>query len=419
LHGHRSLRALLALADQAVVSGVSFLTMIVIGRTCGKIELGIYSLGMSLVVLAIAAQQSLISVAHTVYSVRLEGESGRQYNGAVAVQFVALSVLVAVSLGCVALGCRFWMAGSETTRVFSVLLFVCPCILLREFARRFEFARFGMFRALILDAVIALLLVVILGLLAYSGGLSGTTGLLAVGGACAAAGGLWYWVNQSQFQLSGANLRAEFKRGWRFGRWVFGGQFTSGMLGVSIQWITAAMIGEAAVGVYSACMMLVLFANPIVLGLQNMLSPSIAKAMQDGGREQVRLVVAKSTAALTSIMIVYVFTISFLGDFFLVRLYDESFIGNRLTVALLGWGALASAIGDSSSHGLRAIERPEFNFLASVLALVAAVLTALVCIPKLGVAGAALGFAINFTIRSSVLVVCFIVVSRPEKETPS
>jgi O-antigen/teichoic acid export membrane protein len=390
--------------------------MIVIGRTCGKVELGIYSLGMSLVVLAIAAQQSLVSAAHTVFSVRLDGESRRQYNGAVAVQFVALSLLVVVSLGVISLGCRYGIVSPETTRVFSVLLFVCPCILLREFARRFEFARFGMFRVFVLDAVIAILLVACLGLMVYAGRLSGATGLLAVGAACATAGAFWYSINRSEFRLAGANLGAEFKRSWRFGRWVFGGQFTSGMLAVSIQWITAALIGEAAVGVYSACMMLVLFSNPIVLGLLNMLAPSIAKAMHDGGTESVRRVVAQSTGLLTSIMIVFVSIITFWGDSILARLYDPSFTGNGVTVALLGLGALASAIGDSANHGLRTLERPEFNFLAALTGLLAAVVTVCCCVPLWGVVGAALGFAVYHVLSGSVLIVSFVSVSRPNKE---
>ena len=77
-HGRSSTRALLALADQAVVSGTGFVTTIAIGRACGKPGLGIYALGMSIVLLAIAAQQSLISAAHTIFSVRLDEDALRQ-----------------------------------------------------------------------------------------------------------------------------------------------------------------------------------------------------------------------------------------------------------------------------------------------------------------------------------------------------
>ena len=151
---------------------------------------------------------------------------------------------------------------------------------------------------------------------------------MAIGAACGLTGSLWYLRNRSQFRLVPERVRDEFKHGWRFGRWVFGGQVSFAMVGFSIQWIMAGMVGEAAVGVYSASMMLVLLANPIVLGLQNMLSPSIAKAMHRGGRRKVREVVAQSTIGLTLLMLVYVGIVAYWGDFILTHLYGESFAGN-------------------------------------------------------------------------------------------
>lgn len=41
----------LSLLDQAVVSGTSFITTLLIGRICGAEELGIYSLAFTLIVL--------------------------------------------------------------------------------------------------------------------------------------------------------------------------------------------------------------------------------------------------------------------------------------------------------------------------------------------------------------------------------
>ncbi len=413
----RHRRAVLALADQAVVSGIGFLTTIFIGRACGKPELGIYALGMSIVLLAIAAQQSLISAAHTVFSVRLEDDARRRYNGAIAVQFAVLCLLIVLGLGGISLGLGVFKDGSETTKVLNVLLLVCPCILLREFARRFEFARFNLFRAFLLDTGIAALLLALLSILAYNSLLSGVTGLLAVGGACALAGGTWWLTTRSQFRVVAATLKDEFRRGWQYGRWVFGGQISFAMVGFSLQWITAVMIDEAAVGVYSACWMLVLIANPVVLGLQNVLSPSIAKSMHEGGNRQVRRLVMRSTIALTLMMAVYVTVIAIWGDFILQQLYGDTFAGNGITIGLLGWGALATAAGVSSNHGLRAIERPELNFVAAVIGLVVGVVTACFLIPTWGVSGAAMGFAVSCSLTSCVRMISFIKVAHDSTET--
>src|ERR1051325_11854112 len=56
----------LALADQAVVSGTSFLTSVLIGRWAGSSQLGIYAIGLSLLISVVAVQNSLISLPYTI-----------------------------------------------------------------------------------------------------------------------------------------------------------------------------------------------------------------------------------------------------------------------------------------------------------------------------------------------------------------
>ncbi len=56
----------LALADQAVVSGTSFLTMVVVGRSTSASELGLYSIASSLLVASVTIQDSLISLPYTI-----------------------------------------------------------------------------------------------------------------------------------------------------------------------------------------------------------------------------------------------------------------------------------------------------------------------------------------------------------------
>ena len=53
-----------ALFDQAVVSGASFLTMILIGRWTNPVELGLYAIGASILLSFLATQQTLISLPY-------------------------------------------------------------------------------------------------------------------------------------------------------------------------------------------------------------------------------------------------------------------------------------------------------------------------------------------------------------------
>jgi hypothetical protein len=93
-----------ALADQAVVSGTSFITTIVIGRWCLPSELGIYSLGISLLVSWLAVQESVISLPYIIYRQRPVQGTPPEHAGSSLAHNALLSVLAIAVLGVTAMG---------------------------------------------------------------------------------------------------------------------------------------------------------------------------------------------------------------------------------------------------------------------------------------------------------------------------
>lgn len=79
--GATARKAVVALADQVIVSGGSFFTTVLIGRLCGPRDLGVYSLAFAIVVMLYTIQQSLVTVPYTIYVHRLQGESRQGYTG--------------------------------------------------------------------------------------------------------------------------------------------------------------------------------------------------------------------------------------------------------------------------------------------------------------------------------------------------
>src|SRR5688572_11745385 len=57
----------IALMDQAVVSGANFLTSVLVGRWCGLAELGAFALGCTVLVYALALQESFIASPYVVF----------------------------------------------------------------------------------------------------------------------------------------------------------------------------------------------------------------------------------------------------------------------------------------------------------------------------------------------------------------
>src|SRR5262249_15910877 len=123
----------LALLDQAVVSGTSFLTTVLVKRMGGGDELGVYALGFNVVVLLICVQESLIAWPYTVYGNRLRGAARAEYAGSVLVHQGLLSALATVGLAVTAALLAAGIGPPGLAGVMAVLAGVMPLLLWREF----------------------------------------------------------------------------------------------------------------------------------------------------------------------------------------------------------------------------------------------------------------------------------------------
>ncbi len=383
----------LALADQIVVSGTSFLTTILIGRWCGAGELGAYALGSSLLVTWACVQESLIAQPYTIHRHQLPEGTQAEYAGSVLAHQGLLSALALVVQGLVA-GILCWRgAGPELAAVAWVLAGVMPFVLLREFGRRFAFAHLRMAQALALDLAVAIMQLAGLAWLAWDGALSATTAYVPIGAACALTGGVWLHLARKNFAVRPVRVWQTLRQSWSLGKWLFAWQATLSLQAYFIHWLLAWLVGTTATGVYAACMTVPLFANPLILGIANALTPRAARAFHKGGVAELRRVVFQTTLLLGLAMALFCVIVLLSSDFLMHLLYrGPQYEGHGLTVTVLAMAMLASALGMPASNGLMAAERPDVVFKVALVAL--AVLVSLV--PPLvvwwGLSGAAYGF---------------------------
>src|SRR4051794_20819360 len=98
-------KGILSLFDQAVVSATSFLTMLLLGRASGidsavdrAHQLGLYQLGLTIILLAICVQNSLISTPYAVFSNRMDRALRPAFAGSTLLHQWFFSVFVAIVL---------------------------------------------------------------------------------------------------------------------------------------------------------------------------------------------------------------------------------------------------------------------------------------------------------------------------------
>lgn len=378
---------LLALLDQAVVSGTSFATSVWLGRAAGADELGAYALGFTLVVLVAGVQESLVSIPYTVRGARLIDAARTRYAGSSLLGAVALALLSGVAMALAAAAVS--LTGlAQLAPVLATLSVSAPLVLAREFLRRFCFAQMRMGQALAIDVMVA---AAQLGALVWlaAGRLSAVTAHAAMGVACATAAAICLTKIRGSFRFGLRALAADWRRSWAFGRWVFAGQFTGALFTYAPHWLLAGCLGAAATGEFAAAMTVVQLANPFIIGFANFLSPRSAHAFADGGATEVGHVVVRSAMLLTGLTSLFCLAVAVFGGRLLALVFDDRYVGQAHAMTVLSLSLVAGTLGMCAENGLRALRHPRTTFTANVIALAVTLMVAAAMIAPCGTLGAA------------------------------
>jgi O-antigen/teichoic acid export membrane protein len=410
---------ILALADQIVYSAATFLSGMIIGRACSKGQFGAYMLGMNVVLFLIALQQSLIVTPYVIYVPRLQGRAQRRYTGSVLIHQGGLCALAVAAL--VALSAVMYLAaaGSEFVPVAAALAAVAAFLMFRDYARQVCFAHLRIDVALGIDLlsgtvqVGALLALSRLGLLT-AGVACWTVGLAA---GLAVAGWLVWMRGRYSLQLSAA--LADFRGNWAFGKWLFAGGLVWAVTTYLYPWALVWFHGTAAGGTWAACFGVVGLANPIVLGVQNFLGPSIAHAYAESGAQNLRRhalrAMTTSAVVLAPLLLLYLLC----GGRLVTMVYGAKYAGNQLLVAVLGVNLLIGTLVFAFSRALFVLERASWDFLANVVGLLTLLVAGLGLAAGFGPLGTACGMLLCSATSAVVRIAAFFYYCRSTPAGPS
>jgi O-antigen/teichoic acid export membrane protein len=382
---------IVSLADQAVASGTSFVTGVIIARSCSKEEFGLYMLGFSLILLMTDFQTLLISTPYMVYAPRLKGRAHALYTGSTLIHQLAFCLLTILALVCGASAVTIGVGPRGLGPVLWALVAVIGLIMLREFARRVCFARLKLMTAFVFDTFIAVGQIGGLLLLARFHLLSASRAYWVIGTACGIAVLWWLWSARGVYHPRMSESLADLKKNWVFGKWVFASGLVWAISMSLYPWFLAAFHGIASTAVWAACLGVVSVANPALLGIQNLVGPKISHVYAAEGPRALRRLVLKITAVIalpTSLLWLVMF---FWGGRLIGLLYGRQYAGNNLVVSILALNLLVTAVAFSFSRALFAIERADVDFLVNFAALFIMLTLGFWLVRALGPLGAALG----------------------------
>jgi O-antigen/teichoic acid export membrane protein len=175
-----------------------------------------------------------------------------------------------------------------------------------------------------------------------------------------------------------------------FGKWLCGSQLVAVVSNSSVYWLLSILISTTATGVYAACWTVVLLANPFILGLGNVLQPKTSQAFAAGGKGELVRLVRNVTLVLGAFLMVFGLTVFLAGEQIVAWLYDDPAFANQgHTITVLTFSMIVAALGMGYGHGLKAMERPQWSFAASLLDLTVMLLTAAPLAWSFGMVGGA------------------------------
>lgn len=347
---------ILAWADQAIVSATSFLALIMIGRWTDPSHLGAYAIGGSVLALLLATQESLITRPYTIQLDRPLGTPAEHAFSSLVLSFL-LSAAAVVVLGAAAVMLSFG-AQQHAAAMTWALAGATPFVLMREFARRFAFAHLDMHRALMVDAPVAALNVVLLAWLGWTERLSAVTAFGAAGAACGIGAIGWLYLARHEFAFRLGRVRATLSQSWGLGKWLFSSQLALQAQGYMTYWLSLVIAGATVTGIYTACMSIVAFTNPLLFGFYNVLTPKSVRAFRHGGGAGLRRQAFWDSVLLTALMGAFCGLVLWLGDDALNLLYPApEYRGYGDVLSLLALATLAAAIGVPASIALASAER--------------------------------------------------------------
>ena len=386
--GPTARKSVWSITDQLTVSGTRFLMTVLVARYCGAQELGYYAIAFSVLIVLIVLQESLLIAPYIVQGRQVEEAERRVFAGRILILHVMIGI-GSTLIACIGTAVLFAVNSGfgVTMAAFSA---ATPTMLLYAFMRRFALAQLSVASALCLDLAVSALQIAGVIALAEADRLTAASVFVTMGAVSALGGLTWLILNRQLFVFRISGAVAWALSTWRFGRWVLGSQQLVALRISMVYWLLPILLSTKSAGIFAGCAVVLTAANPLLIGVANVLEPRAAEAFAQGGRRELLRVARKVTFMITLLLAVYGIGVSVFGEPVLPWLYDdEAFAGLGHLITVLAMVLLMRASRMGAAFGLRAMGVPRMNFLAGMVELFVNLAALIPLVMLFGLVGAA------------------------------
>jgi O-antigen/teichoic acid export membrane protein len=390
---------LMAFIDQAVVSGVNFVTALVLARYLSTASYGQYVLLFALLLFVGGLQAALITAPLMVIAQRHAAEQrAAYYNPLWVVQLFGCLLAVLLIVAMILLG-QQWrpdIIGGVPVLPAAIL---AGAYLIQEFVRRALFAQRLSLDGLMVDLISYGAQIVLIVVLILNRSLTLEWALWAIG--LTSLAGCVFGIARLGLSLNAVSLaaiRATWHQHWDQGRWLLGSTLTQWVSGQFYFFVVAAILSPAAVGLLGASRNLVGFANIFILSLENFVPGIAAQRLRSGGLAAMAGWISRFRLALGVGMGIYCLVFAIFGEQLMGLLFGAQYSGTGIVVALLALVNFLMALNRPSMFALRAMEQSRWIFYTHLATSLVTLIISMPLVSAAGVLGAASGLVLTQTL---------------------
>ena len=358
-----------ALADQVTYSFGNMIVAALFSRHAGAREFGMYILTQRSLDVLIQLCNVFSWGPYTFNLPTVAKTRRRLYDGSMVAQQM---------VGCVCSALLLWAAtrwASTPERgiyygVFAPLILTSAGILFREFTRRLYFARMRFREAFWTDMATVALQVAGVAWLASIHRLNVARGLQVLSAAALLVSCWWLLEEWKRIELRWKANWEDLKLNLQLGRWLFGGNMIFMISSQCNPWVLSSMLGGASVGAYAVCESVVNIPRVALTSMQNVMAPTLARALADEGKAGLRVRVKQLDRMLLLGSVAFAAGIAIFGPWVARLIYKSTPPHPRTLLIVLALNFVAFAATLSQSYGLTALGRANYAFYSYLAGLV-------------------------------------------------
>lgn len=394
--GARVLGRLWPLADQALVSGTNFVTMVLLARGMAPARFGSFTLLYAVLLFANGLQSSLITQPHNVLAATRTGEDYRRFTTSLAI--AQLVVAAAAGLLALAAGAIGLLVGWRAAPLLMILGAAIVAWQLQEFVRRVLYTERRVSAAFVNDLISYAGQGVTVAVLWRFSELTPGVALWVI--AATSAAGAAYGFVQIRPSLIATFRGDALRETWHFGKWLAGGETLRWLSSVELyQYLAAGLLGTAATATIRSAQVIFGPTRLLLFSLNDVLPIKFARSLRSGAAHlhaDVRRVYLLTLLPLA----LYCGGVALFAGPLLRLLYGPAYAGGARVLMLYALSAFVSYVAIIVAAALKARRMTRSVFDTYVITSIIAVTCGWAFIELFGVQGALVGMIVTSIVSS-------------------